>query len=291
MRISTAVITTAVRKADYLTATLESLRLAGFADPQVFHDDEPMGAYRNWKRALRGMLHEDSYSDGILIFQDDIQVARNLRDWFEETGWPSDPSKIGVVSFYTASPHHREETGWFQLPLDQVVDGSYPEELDSTLDAHLRPHLIDTKSIEFRFVFSAPFMPSAYFKVHNKHRPHFIRLYYEKNDTGEWQWVFPPAEKFPWALAYGALAYLIPIDSARRFLDDNPHPENKNQIDLKVGEWCQETGLQYWMHSPSLVQHVGEVSAICQTGLVEYRRAADYVRAFEPLFPETVGMS
>lgn len=279
MRISSAVITTAFRKVDYLAATLESLRLAGFPDPDIYHDDPdvPIGAYRNWKVALRGMLHEDNYSDAILIFQDDIQVARNLRGWFGETGWPSDPAKIGVVSFYTATPHHREQTGWHRLPLDQVVSGSYPEELDAKLAAHLREHKFNPNSIEFCFVASASFMPSAYFKVCDKIRPHFIRLYYEKDDAGEWQWVFPPAEKFPWALAYGALAYLMPIDSARKFLDDSPHPESKNQIDLKMGEWCQNTGLEYWMHSPSLVQHVGEVSAICEAGLTEHRRAACYV--------------
>ncbi len=285
MRISSAVITTAFRKKDYLTATLASLRLAGFHDPGIFYDDSdvPMGAYRNWKRALRGMLLEDNYSDAILIFQDDVQVAKNLKDWFEATGWPDDPSNIGVVSFYTASPHHRKENGWYQLPLDQVVDGEYPVELSFKLDDHLREHKIDPKSVEFRFVFSASFMPSAYFKVHDKQRPYFIRLYYEKDDTGEWQWVFPPAEKFPWALAYGALAYLMPIDSARRFLDDSPHPESKNQIDLKVSEWCQDTGLQYWMHSPSLVQHVGEISAICAAGLTEYRCAVSYIQNAEEL--------
>ncbi len=284
MRIASAVITTASRKADYLIKTLESLCLAGFADPEVFHDDEiPIGAYRNWKRALRNMLHEDDYSDGILIFQDDILVAKNLKSWLDATGWPNDPSKIGVVSFYTATPHHKPEEGWFQLPLDQIVYGKYPEELDSKLETHLREHGVDSKLVEFRFVFSAPFMPSAYFKVHDKHRPHFIRIYYEKDDAGEWQWIFPPTEKFPWALTYGALAYLMPIDSARRFIEDSPHPESKNQIDLKMGEWCQNTGLQYWMHSPSLVQHVGEVSAICAAGLTEYRRASDYVRELEPV--------
>ncbi len=287
MRIASAVITTASRKADYLTATLESLRLAGFPDPDIFHDDDekPIGPYRNWKRALRSMLHEDSYSDAILIFQDDIQVARNLRDWFENTGWPSDPSKIGVVSFYTATPHHRDKAGWFQLPLDQIIDGSYPEELESKLGAHLQESGVNPKSIEFRFVFSAKFMASAYFKVGDKDRPHLIRLYFEKDDAGEWQWVFPPEEKFQHRLAYGALAYLMPIDSARRFLDDDPHPENKTQIDLNVGEWCQDTGLQYWMHSPSLVQHIGEVSAICKARLVDCRRANDYVEDVKGLEP------
>lgn len=290
MRISSAVITTAFRKVDYLGETLESLRLAGFPDPDIFHDDDekPIGAFRNWKRALRSMLHEDNYSDAILIFQDDIKVAKGLRGWIEEVGWPSDPSRIGVVSFYTAMPHHREETGWYQLPLDQISYGCYPEELDASLGAHLREHKFNPKSVEFRFTLPAAFMSAAYFKVHDRDRPHFIRLYYEKNDAGEWEWVFPPAEKFPWALAYGALAYLIPIDSARKLLDDNPHPESKNQIDLKIGEWCQDTGLQYWMHSPSLVQHVGEVSAICEAGLTEHRRAACYVEDVNELEPITL---
>lgn len=60
--------------------------------------------------------------------------------------------------------------------------------------------------------------------------------------------------------ALGALAYVFPIRSARQFLKDDPRVEMLSSTDIFVGEWCANSGLQYWTMQPSLVQHIGEVT-------------------------------
>lgn len=64
----------------------------------------------------------------------------------------------------------------------------------------------------------------------------------------------------PWGKAYGALANLFPIESARKLLRDNPRPELLNGNERIVAEWCANQGLSFWMHSPSMTKHTGEVS-------------------------------
>lgn len=69
-----------------------------------------------------------------------------------------------------------------------------------------------------------------------------------------------PDGKLPWGQAHGALALLFPMQSAIEFLASNIRPESLSGIDLRVAEWCMLAGKSYWMHSPSLVDHRGEIS-------------------------------
>jgi len=62
--------------------------------------------------------------------------------------------------------------------------------------------------------------------------------------------------------AYGALAYVFPPAHAKKFLSSPPKHGSRTMLDVAVGRWCRENGLPYVQHVPSLVQHVGEVSAI-----------------------------
>jgi hypothetical protein len=77
----------------------------------------------------------------------------------------------------------------------------------------------------------------------------------------------------------GALAYVFSNAGAKAllthplFLQHRTHgPESGGaSIDSVVGQWCRMSGLPYYVHSPSLVQHVGRTSAL-------WRRDGDSVR-------------
>ncbi|HEX7375605.1 MAG TPA: hypothetical protein VF278_00760 [Pirellulales bacterium] len=89
-----------------------------------------------------------------------------------------------------------------------------------------------------------------------------------------------------WA-SWGALAYIFPNQSLRALL---AHPllllhrrhgaaEGMRNIDSVVGAWCVAAGLPYFVHVPSLVQHIGETSTIWRgASATGPRRAADFVK-------------
>ena len=72
----------------------------------------------------------------------------------------------------------------------------------------------------------------------------------------------PEGQRQPMWNCGGALAILMPRQSAVEFLEASVRPESKQMADYAIGQWCQESGKEYWRHTPSLVQHVGVVSAI-----------------------------
>jgi len=68
----------------------------------------------------------------------------------------------------------------------------------------------------------------------------------------------------------GALALIFPSSAARAFLS---HPyvlkhrqrgpeEGMHFIDAVVGTWCQRTGFPFYLHAPSLAQHIGDASTL-----------------------------
>lgn len=85
---------------------------------------------------------------------------------------------------------------------------------------------------------------------------------------------------------WGALAYLFPNPSARALLCDplvvnhrhHGPADGLRNIDSVVGQWCQRRGLPYYIHMPSLAQHIGETSTLFPHATNEgRRRAVDYV--------------
>ncbi len=86
--------------------------------------------------------------------------------------------------------------------------------------------------------------------------------------------------------SWGALAYIFPNRSARQLLSDPlvlnhrgfGTAEGLRNIDSVVGLWCQRSELPYYVHSPSLAQHIGDTSTIWTHGSNQgYRRAANYL--------------
>ncbi|HUY36903.1 MAG TPA: hypothetical protein VMV69_29560 [Pirellulales bacterium] len=86
--------------------------------------------------------------------------------------------------------------------------------------------------------------------------------------------------------SWGALAYVFPNRSLRALLVDplfvnhrhHGAAEGQRNIDSVVGAWCESAGLAYYIHMPSLVQHIGDTSTIWKSASASGpRRAADFV--------------
>ena len=87
--------------------------------------------------------------------------------------------------------------------------------------------------------------------------------------------------------SWGAQAYVFPNASLRALLRD-PAVINHRQrgrlngernVDGVVGTWCKESGLGYYLHSPSLTQHIGDTSTLWRraTTASGRRQAATFV--------------
>lgn len=78
---------------------------------------------------------------------------------------------------------------------------------------------------------------------------------------------------------WGACALLFPSEvlSALINLPLAQHWKSKRGIDQFVGEGLEDLGLGIRFHSPSLVQHIGETSTVCDEPLGGWRVASDFV--------------
>lgn len=122
-------VTTAPRSVYYLPRTLESLFNAGWSEPTIFAepnsrcDEIPpsvrwvqhqkhLGAFGNWRCALRHLLESHKDAHAIMLVQDDVVFPRNASKLLESVLWPS--ARAGCVSLYcsakfaTGTGLHRE---------------------------------------------------------------------------------------------------------------------------------------------------------------------------------------
>jgi hypothetical protein len=85
--------------------------------------------------------------------------------------------------------------------------------------------------------------------------------------------------------AWGAQALIFPNASARAFLSDSKVVEHRQKgildgtknVDSVVGDWCARTKHHFWMHSPSLTEHIGVSSTLWPgLGLDGRRSSADF---------------
>lgn len=135
-----AAVTTAPRPngVSYLTATLDSLALAGWDDPVIFADsnmilDLParasakhLGSWGNFVRAISTLWNERPTADVFVVFQDDLLVASGLRRWLDGQLWPE--PLPGVMSLYCSKVTAEEfarGVGWFAMPQDDLPRKAY----------------------------------------------------------------------------------------------------------------------------------------------------------------------
>lgn len=72
------------------------------------------------------------------------------------------------------------------------------------------------------------------------------------------------------AWTWGALAFIFPRDLAKQFVTDhdvfehrwNPEGSGLVGIDIVIGRWALRRRIPVWYPTPSLVQHIGETSAL-----------------------------
>lgn len=85
--------------------------------------------------------------------------------------------------------------------------------------------------------------------------------------------------------SWGALAYVFSNPSARAMICDpaavnhrhHGPAEGARNIDSVVGSWCSRSGLPYYVHAPSLAQHIGETSTIWSSaGACGRRQASEF---------------
>lgn len=82
---------------------------------------------------------------------------------------------------------------------------------------------------------------------------------------------------------WGALAFVFPRESAKRFVTDLKVMEHRwrrrnrgcANVDVVVGEWAARCGLKIYFPTPSLVQHIGEVSTLWPTARATGPRRAN----------------
>lgn len=92
---------------------------------------------------------------------------------------------------------------------------------------------------------------------------------------GWWQL---PQETLP-RKTYGGIALVFPRRSLELLVADPPGGGSLTKVDIWVGHHCANHGLSYWLHSPSLAQHIGDRSAINPDNdhrQPEFRKAFDF---------------
>jgi hypothetical protein len=98
MKLATAVTTAYRPEVDYLHDTLQSIATAGFPAPVISRDGGVImrggrvvqgkkggvqGAWKNTLRAVEFALKEQPTCDYLVLFQDDLKVARGCTDWLK----------------------------------------------------------------------------------------------------------------------------------------------------------------------------------------------------------------
>ncbi len=92
--------------------------------------------------------------------------------------------------------------------------------------------------------------------------------------------------------AWGAQAFIFSNAAARAFLSDakvrdhrlNGFFDGLKNVDSVVGDWCRRTQHEFWLHAPSLVEHIGATSTLWPgVSLGGRRSSADFPGAVLPL--------
>lgn len=103
-------VTTVLERRDHeLQNTLVSLAAAGFPCPRVFVDDPRLGCASRWALSLYELYLREPQAELYAMFQDDILVCRNVRQYVERTA-----PKDGYINLYTDRSNETvlDRPGW-----------------------------------------------------------------------------------------------------------------------------------------------------------------------------------
>jgi hypothetical protein len=131
-----AVVTTAPRQEPTLVKTLISLDSCGwkpviFAEPlspitdwtknnfEVYHNTTRLGVWFNWLKSAEYALKQKP--DLIAMFQDDVEVHPESKDFIENLQWPKD---AGYISLYTPKHYQLTKSGICKHGMFSVKTGA-----------------------------------------------------------------------------------------------------------------------------------------------------------------------
>lgn len=117
---------TAPRGTPTIETSLQSVRLAGFSNIELFAEpgsllpnpfkglcihrrENRLGNILNFCSGLSLLLEKYPRAEAIAMFQDDISIARGAREWLETQLWPQG---AGILSLFTPLPHLDTRSGW-----------------------------------------------------------------------------------------------------------------------------------------------------------------------------------
>ncbi len=130
MKWTYGITTVPCRRDGLLGNTVSSLRKAGFDEPRIFVDGlndpkayerfnlpvtvrepPPLKIVGNWVLAMWEMFVREPFADRYVLFQDDIEAVKNLRQYLEKCKYP----KKGYLNLYTFKEnfqHTKGVPGW-----------------------------------------------------------------------------------------------------------------------------------------------------------------------------------
>jgi len=103
-------VATAPRPEATLQRTLASLRLAGWSRCEVVADVTGAGSWPTWTRTLRKLLEQHPEADAYMTVQDDAVFCRGLRDYLDDSLWPT--GDVALCSPYCPTPYRSKTSGW-----------------------------------------------------------------------------------------------------------------------------------------------------------------------------------
>lgn len=135
MRWAYGVTTVPERFGTTLPKTLASLRAGGFEEPRLFIDggkgltgypetihNPPLRVFGNWIIALWELYIRNPAAHRYAIFQDDILVYKNLRQYLERCKYPDK----GYWNLFTYSTNNSaiqgQPIGWLEAPLGRYAE-------------------------------------------------------------------------------------------------------------------------------------------------------------------------
>ncbi len=131
-------MTTAPRTESTMERSLRSVSAAGWNEIQIFaepgsvippetaglcvtHRAETMGVLGNWFLGLTELVQRKPDADAYVMLQDDVVLAKNVRQYLESTLWPSE--RVGLVSVYCPEPY-RQKTGFHEVNSNKGLLGA-----------------------------------------------------------------------------------------------------------------------------------------------------------------------
>jgi hypothetical protein len=133
MKWACGVTTVPQRIESHLPRTLESLRAGGFEELRLFVDGAAdagtyrrfglpgsfrvpgVGAYGNWLLALAELCVRCPEVDRYALFQDDLIMCRNVRQYLETVPYP-EKGYLNLMTFMDNEQLTRRATGWHETP-------------------------------------------------------------------------------------------------------------------------------------------------------------------------------